>query len=126
MARNSRETGIVIFTCVTNLKCLSSQIKEIFIDGTFKCCPKFFLQLYTIHGCENGNYVPLVFLFYGLPYLATEAIKDFFVMDIMSSVPDDAKCHQFADYMLENYMSSDARSQCLFPSALGRYSTGKK
>ena len=67
MARNSRETGIGIFTCVTNLKCLSSQIKEIFIDGTFKCCPKFFLQLYTIHGCENENYVPLVFLFYGLP-----------------------------------------------------------
>jgi hypothetical protein len=62
MARNSRETGIVIFTCVTNLKCLSDQIKDIFIDGTFKCCPKFFLQLYTIHGCENGNYVPLVFV----------------------------------------------------------------
>jgi hypothetical protein len=30
-------------------------------------------------------------------------------MDIMSSAPNDAKCHQFADYMLENYMSSDAR-----------------
>ena len=45
MARNSRETGIVIFTFVTNLKCLSDQIKDIFIDGTFKCFPKFFLQL---------------------------------------------------------------------------------
>jgi hypothetical protein len=52
----------VIFTCVTNLKCLSDQIKEFFIDGTFKCCPKFFLQLYIIHGCEHGNYVPLVFV----------------------------------------------------------------
>ena len=62
LARNSRETGIMIFTCVTNLKCLSDQIKEIFIDSTLKCCPKFFLQLYTIHGCENGNYVPLVFV----------------------------------------------------------------
>ena len=30
-------------------------------------------------------------------------------MDIMSNAPDDAKCHQFADYMLENYVSSDAR-----------------
>jgi hypothetical protein len=62
LARNCRETGIVIFTCVTNLKCLSDQIKEIFIDSTLKCCPKFFLQLYTIHGCENENYVPLVFV----------------------------------------------------------------
>jgi hypothetical protein len=52
----------VIFTCVTNLKCLSDQIKEIFIDCTFKCCPNFFLQLYTIHGCENGNCVSLVFV----------------------------------------------------------------
>jgi hypothetical protein len=36
-------------------------VKEIFIDGTFKCCPKFFEQLYTIHGYSNGHYIPLVF-----------------------------------------------------------------
>jgi hypothetical protein len=36
-------------------------VKEIFIDGTFKCCLKFFEQLYTIHGHSNGHYIPLVF-----------------------------------------------------------------
>jgi uncharacterized protein YlaI len=33
----------------------------LFVDGTFKYCTKFFHQLYTIHGCKNGHYVPLVF-----------------------------------------------------------------
>ena len=32
------------------------------MDGTFKCCPRFFQQLYTIHGFSNGNYVPLVYV----------------------------------------------------------------
>ena len=30
------------------------------IDGTFKYCPTFFMQLYTIHGMVNG-YMPLVY-----------------------------------------------------------------
>jgi hypothetical protein len=33
---------------------------ELFIDGTVKCCPRYFCQLYTIHGLKNGNYVPLL------------------------------------------------------------------
>ena len=82
-----------------------------------------FCAQYRDKDSEIGKWLTL---FYGLPYLAAEEIEDCFVMDIMSSPLDDAKCHPFADYMLENYISSDARSQCLFPSALGRYSTGKK
>ena len=31
-------------------------------DGTFKCCAKFFLQMYNIHGLCSGHYVPLVFV----------------------------------------------------------------
>jgi hypothetical protein len=34
---------------------------ELFIDGTVKCCSRYFCQLYTIHGLKNANYVPLVF-----------------------------------------------------------------
>jgi hypothetical protein len=36
-------------------------VDDIFIDGTFKYCPKHFHQLYSIHGCKNVNYVPLLF-----------------------------------------------------------------
>ena len=30
-------------------------------DGTFKYCPTFFMQLYTIHGTVIGHYMPLVY-----------------------------------------------------------------
>ena len=50
---NSIETGIVILSCLSNLKFLVNSVEEIFIDGTFKCCPKYFYQLYTIHGLIN-------------------------------------------------------------------------
>jgi hypothetical protein len=36
-------------------------MKGIFIDGTFKYCPKYFYQLYSLHGCKNGNAIALVF-----------------------------------------------------------------
>ena len=53
--------GIVIFTTMTNLNFLCSDISDMFMDGTFKCCPKYFEQLYTLHGFKNGNYVPLIY-----------------------------------------------------------------
>jgi hypothetical protein len=58
---NDVDSHIIIFSCTSNLRVLCTQVKEIFIDGTFKCCPKFFEQLYTIHGYSNGHYIPLVF-----------------------------------------------------------------
>ncbi|KAF0718717.1 MULE domain-containing protein [Aphis craccivora] len=30
------------------------------MDGTFKYCPQFFLQMFTIHGLKNGH-IPLIF-----------------------------------------------------------------
>jgi hypothetical protein len=58
---NDRETGIIIFSCTSNLRCLCNEVQEIFIDGSFKCCSKYFLQIYNIHGLKNEHYVPLVF-----------------------------------------------------------------
>ena len=31
-------------------------------DGTFKYCPTFFMQLYTIHGTVNGHSNALAFV----------------------------------------------------------------
>ena len=59
---NDAENEIIIFTCISNLQCLCD-ISEIIMDGTFRCCPNFFKQLYTIHGHKDGNYIPLVFMF---------------------------------------------------------------
>jgi hypothetical protein len=62
---NDRDSGItgIIFSTLTNLQCtcMCRIMDELFIDGTFKCCPRHLCQLYTIHGLKNGNYVPLVF-----------------------------------------------------------------
>jgi hypothetical protein len=41
---NDRETGIIIFSCTSNLRCPCNEVQEIFIDGTFKCCSKYLLQ----------------------------------------------------------------------------------
>ncbi|XP_071176290.1 uncharacterized protein [Mytilus edulis] len=58
---NDREKGILLFSSHLNLVCLCNDMSSIFIDGTFMCCPKYFYHLYTLHGCKNGNYVPLMY-----------------------------------------------------------------
>jgi hypothetical protein len=57
---NDRNNEIVIFSCFANLKFLCS-VDTIYVDGTFDYCPKYFYQLFTVHGYKNGQYVPLVF-----------------------------------------------------------------
>lgn len=44
----------------------------IYVDGTFKSCPKYFLQIFTIYAVVNELYVPLVFFFL-LPYKETKS-----------------------------------------------------
>ena len=58
---NNIKTEIVILSCLSSLEFLVNLAEEIFIDGTFKCCPKYFYQLYTIHGLRNGHFIPLVY-----------------------------------------------------------------
>jgi len=57
---NNTEKNIVAFSTTTNLKFLS-ECKTLYIDGTFKSCPKLFYQLFIIHGAKNTTYTPLVF-----------------------------------------------------------------
>jgi len=58
---HDRDAEIIIFSTYLNMECLCNSMSELFIDGTFMCCPRYFYQLYTIHGCKNGNYVPLLY-----------------------------------------------------------------
>ena len=50
--------GIAIFATRKNLKRLS-KCKTIFIDGTFKSCPRPYSQFITIHGMYHGRVLPL-------------------------------------------------------------------
>jgi len=43
---NYVESGIAIFSCTSNLECLAKNVQDVFVDGTFKCCPKYFFQMY--------------------------------------------------------------------------------
>lgn len=57
---NDSGKNIIVFGTKTNLDVLCST-DIIYADGTFEYCPKYFLQLFTLHGYVNNNYVPLVF-----------------------------------------------------------------
>ncbi|KAF2879022.1 hypothetical protein ILUMI_27152 [Ignelater luminosus] len=57
---NDFDSNIIILSCVNNIKFLCT-CETIFVDGTFNYAPKFFLQMFSIHGMKNGHYVPLVF-----------------------------------------------------------------
>jgi len=64
-------TSIIIFSTVTNLKTLCDT-DNIYVDGTFKSCPKFFHQIFTIHGYVNNKvYIPLLFGILGNKELGT-------------------------------------------------------
>ncbi|CAI6348167.1 unnamed protein product [Macrosiphum euphorbiae] len=57
---NDKETNIIIFTCLTNLKYLCS-MEKVFMDGTFQFCTNFFYQFFVLHGFQNGIYTSLVY-----------------------------------------------------------------
>jgi len=59
---NDKENSIVGFSTEQNIKALCD-VNKIYVDGTFKSCPKNFTQLFTIHGLKNDVYLPLVFFY---------------------------------------------------------------
>lgn len=48
------------------------------MDGTFSSCTKYFYQLFTIHGLENGHYIPLAYCL--LPNKAADTYTKLFVL----------------------------------------------
>jgi len=54
------------FVCITsddNLQFMTTKCSDLFAKGTFNYAPKYFTQLYTIHGFKNEYYLPLVYFF---------------------------------------------------------------
>lgn len=58
--KEDANTNIVILSTIENLHHLAN-CTIILGDGTFKTCPKFYLQLYTLHGYNNGSYTACVY-----------------------------------------------------------------
>lgn len=57
---NDRQSNIVVFSCKSNVEFMCLQ-DTLFMDGTFDYCPKFFLQMFSIHAFTNNIYVPVAF-----------------------------------------------------------------
>ena len=54
------EDRIIIFSTARNLRLLASS-KHWYGDGTFKTVPHLFYQLYTLHGIQVNNSIPLLY-----------------------------------------------------------------
>lgn len=76
---NDKENeSILVFSTGSNLRLLNNS-KFWIVDGTFKCCPTLFCQIFTLHGMVGSEYgaqktVPLA---YGL--LSNKSEKSYFV-----------------------------------------------
>lgn len=53
---NILNTEIIILTCISNLEFLVNSAGKIFLDETFKCCPKFIYQV------TQWTFFPLVYI----------------------------------------------------------------
>ena len=69
---NDNIKNFILFSCESNLRNLSS-ISQIYVDGTFRCCTKYFCQLFTIHALINDHYYPIAYFL--LPDKNLKAIK---------------------------------------------------
>jgi hypothetical protein len=56
----STRWGLALFMTARNARRLSD-CSELHIDGTFKCCPKPYHQLVTVHGRYHDRVIPLAF-----------------------------------------------------------------
>jgi hypothetical protein len=58
---NDAEKGIIIITTKSNMELLCDKDSRVFGDGTFKTCPRYFFQMYTLHALKSDTYVPCVY-----------------------------------------------------------------
>lgn len=57
---NDSRNKMLGFSCKRNLEVLC-RATNVYVDGTFKSCPKYFYQIFTFHALQQDSYVPLVF-----------------------------------------------------------------
>lgn len=55
---------------------------------------------------ELGSFLRL---FFGLPFLTSSEVEDFFTDELMAIQPDNEKVQKFCDYILENYILPDSK-----------------
>lgn len=72
---NSPAHSIIVFSCDTNIRLLS-KMDTLYMDGTFSYCTKYFYQFLTIHGIQNGHYIPLLYCL--LPNKTTSTYANLF------------------------------------------------
>ncbi|KAL4143941.1 hypothetical protein QTP88_006189 [Uroleucon formosanum] len=135
---NDFVNNIITFTCTQNLEQLK-KASTLFVDGTFKSCPKQFYQLFsffikqvTDRGCkfhlcqawwrkiqqsglsdefkDNASEIgKLLKLFFGLSLLSSEDVEDCFYNDLMTTKPCCPKLDQFFDYIHDTYIMINNR-----------------
>ncbi|KAK3756441.1 hypothetical protein RRG08_040346 [Elysia crispata] len=99
--KNDAENNIVMLTSEECLNFLSS-VTDIYADGTFKYCARYFYQLYTIHGLQDG--ISWLKLFFGLPALPPSAVGPCFADILFPRIPDDPRASLFSDYIVSTYI----------------------
>lgn len=72
---NDNIKNFILFSCESNLRNLTS-ISQIYVDGTFRCCTKYFCQLFTVHALNNGHYYPIAYFL--LPNKTFESYQNAF------------------------------------------------
>ncbi|KAK3093890.1 hypothetical protein FSP39_021504 [Pinctada imbricata] len=110
---DSNDAGrrIIIYATDSNLELLTN-CSTIYGDGTFYVCPGVFNQLYSLHGCVDGHFYPLVFAF--LPGKSTDVYLRFW--DLLKSACDDGLQLEPATVFLDFESAMHSATRSAFPS----------
>lgn len=106
---NCPENNIIVFSCESNIKTLC-KMSTLYMDGTFSHCTKHFFQLFTIHGLQNGYYMPLLYCL--LPNKSTETYKNLFLL-LKTNISDRYElyfepCKIFVDFEIAIHKAIDS------------------